>query len=43
MDVQLGVFGATPAANLEMLIVPDEAAAELQVGKGYLVNFIKPH
>ena len=33
-------FGsATPAANLDMLIVPDEAAREFQVGKIYLVNF----
>jgi len=33
-------FGsATPAANVEMLIVPEEAAKEFKVGKFYLVHF----
>ncbi len=33
-------FGsATPAANVEMLIVPEEAAREFKVGKIYLVSF----
>ena len=33
-------FGsATPAANVEMLIVPEEAAREFRVGKFYLVTF----
>ena len=33
-------FGsATPAANLEMLIVPEQAASEFKVGKFYLVSF----
>lgn len=33
-------FGsATPAAHCEMLIVPEEAAAEFKVGKFYLVTF----
>ena len=34
------VFGkATPSANCEMLIVPDDAAAQLKVGRFYLVTF----
>lgn len=38
--VKAGVFGvATPAANLEMLIVPNKAAAELEVGKIYFADF----
>ena len=38
--VKTGVFGdATPSANLDMLIVPEAAAAELQVGKIYLADF----
>ena len=33
-------FGdATPSANVEMLIVPEHAAAEFQVGKIYLAKF----
>ena len=33
-------FGsATPAANCEMLIVPEEAAREFKVGKFYQVTF----
>ena len=33
-------FGsATPAANVEMLIIPEEAAQEFKVGKFYLVTF----
>lgn len=33
-------FGsATPSANCEMLIVPEDAAAAFQVGKYYLVTF----
>jgi hypothetical protein len=33
-------FGsATPAANCEMLIVPEAAAQEFKVGKFYLVHF----
>ena len=33
-------FGsATPAANCDMLIVPQEAADEFKVGKFYLVTF----
>jgi len=33
-------FGsATPAANVEMLIVPEEVAREFKVGKFYLVSF----
>lgn len=33
-------FGsATPAANVEMLIVPEEAAREFKVGKFYLASF----
>ena len=33
-------FGsATPAANCEMLIVPEQAAKEFLVGKYYLVTF----
>ena len=33
-------FGdATPSANVEMLIVPEDAAAEFQVGKFYLATF----
>ena len=38
--VKADPFGsATPAANLDMLIVPEEAAKEFQVGKVYLVTF----
>ncbi|KKK90663.1 hypothetical protein LCGC14_2720740, partial [marine sediment metagenome] len=33
-------FGdATPAANLDMLIIPEDAAREFLVGKVYLVHF----
>ena len=42
LGVKSGPFGeATPAANIEMLIVPKKAADKFQVGHYYLAHFVQ--